>query len=486
MHVRRAPPRSALSASAGSLALLIAAASCQVAEGVVQAPGALGDAARGSGERKVVDLERARLEANALADQVVLQIDVAAFVFAQREGSPAGTQQALVFRIAAAESALAAATEPRPVSALANLVALASYESRVHEAYWSKRYGEADQPLVEAWRRIEADGLAAAGACLPREQVAAMHSALARWREAASDADSLVSSGVPRFAELMTQGPERDKQSRLLGTLGLDPLDSIEPAAREVARARELAERGLFLAQRSSRILSWRVELLTLKLTQQPDVQGVLQDLERTSKAAEQMAATAESLPEKLRNEGDALLQRISAEVSAQRAGLVTDLERTSPPTQTLLAQAEETLDAGTRMVQALEVATKSVDAFVARVSPAHPVPEAPTANGAAPATPSEPPAKPFDPVEYTALAAEITTALQELNTAVANLDRTLPAVQRSLDDTATRVDRSVETAYGLALRLVFLAVGAVTAAVLLVRALRSRRALAPGRGATP
>ena len=41
-----------------------------------------------------------------------------------------------------------------------------------------------------------------------------------------------------------------------------------------------------------------------------------------------------------------------------------------------------------------------------------------------------------------------------------------------ALDEAATRVDRSVASAYGLALRLVLLAVGAVTAAELLVRAL--------------
>lgn len=465
-------------AFAVSCALALAAPACKVAEGVVQAPGALVGAARGSGRNHPIDLERARQEANLLGDQILMRIDVAAYTFAVRDGTPAGAKQALGFRIAAAENALAAATEPRPLTALANLVALAAFETRTHEAYWVPRLGPADQPMLEAWRTIEADGLAAAESCLPKEQVDAMREALARWRAAAADAESLVRSGVPRFAELAQGRTDESAPSSLLGSLGLDPLDSIEPAAREVARTRELAERGLYLAQRTARILAWRVELLTLELTRQPDLQAVLQDLERTSKAAESIAATAATLPAQVGTEGEALVQRVSAELSAQRAGLVADLERTSAPTRELLAQTEQTLAAGTRMAEALEAATRTVDAFVARVDPPEP-PGAVTPS----APPDQPPGKPFDPVEYTALAAQIGAALAELNTATAHLDRSLPAVQRSLDETAARVDRSVESAYGLALRLVLLAIGAATAAVLLVRALGRPREGRAGAG---
>src|SRR5690606_24115201 len=145
----------------------------------------------------------------------------------------------------------------------------------------------------------------------------------------------------------------------LLGSLGLDPLDSIEPAAREVARTRELAERGLYLAQRTARILAWRGGLLTLELPRQQDLRAVLPDRERTSRAAAQSAATAATLPAQVGTEGEALVQRVSAELSAQRAGLVADLERTSAPTRELLAQTEQTLAAGTRMAEALEAATR-------------------------------------------------------------------------------------------------------------------------------
>ncbi|MCY2960482.1 MAG: hypothetical protein NTY35_09990 [Planctomycetota bacterium] len=453
--------------------LALATASCRLAEGVVATPGEiLGVATGGSSTAPVVDLERARREVTALADDLVVQIDVAAYLYAREEGTALGTRQALQFRIAAAERALAAATEPRPLSALADLVALAAYEAQAHESYWRARLGAADQPMLDAWKRLEAQGLAAAEGLLSSEQVTAMREALAAWRATATDSETLVKSGAPRFTELAHPKSEKDASGSLLGTLGLDPLDKIEPAAREVARARELAERGLFLAQRAPRLLAWRIELLTSQLTEQPDIQSVLRDLERTSLAAESVAATAAVLPEQIRTEGDALLRRASAELTAQRAGIVADLERTSAPTQDLLKQVEATLDAGTRMSQALDTTTRSVDAFVARVSP-----PGSKGDGAGASSPEGSPSKPFDPVEYTALAAQVTQAIQELSTAVAMLDRSLPAAQRSVDDTAARLDRSVESAYGLALRLVLIAIGATTAAVLLVRTLGRRRA---------
>jgi len=455
------------------LAVMLVAPACKIAENVVAAPGAIVGAATGQGAKKTtVDLERARQEVNALADRVVLQVDMGALLFAQQEGTEVGARQALIFRIQAAEHALAAATEPRPLSALANLVALAAFESRLHEVHWSARFGAADEPMLEAWRQVEEEGFVAAEACLPTELVTAMRDVLTRWRAMSNEPDALVRSGAPRFSELLDHVNEADPANGLFRTLGLDPLEGIEPAAREVARARELAERGLFLAQRTPRVLAWRVELLTREVSSQADVQSVLADLERTTKAVEQVAATAQGLPERLRVEGDALLQRVSTEIAAQRAGIVSDLERASTPTQALLAQSAEALDAGTRMVQALDVTTKTVDAFVARVAPPDPPGAEPKSSRV-----DEPPSKPFDPVEYTALATEIGAALERLNTTVARLDQTLPAVQKSVDDTAARVDRSVERAYGFALRLVLIAIGATAIAVLLVRALGRRRA---------
>jgi hypothetical protein len=442
-------PRHALCTAA-----LLVAASCGLVREVAETPGRLANPPPAAAS---IDLDAVREEALRYADRIVDRIDVAALRFAATARSAQDHELSLTWRITAAERAYQLAAQARPVAALADLVALCTYERRLFEAYWMVAFDERGRPLLEAWQTLEEDGLATAERLLPAQQSKDLRAVMTDWSASVTDTDQLLRTGPPRFEELAGKRQATAASRSLLGVVGLDPLDSLEPAAREVAQARELAERAVFLAQRALRTAAWRLELLTRRLADQPASQQLLADMERVSMAAEQATAMANVLPE-----------RISHELSEQRAGLVADLERVSEPTRALLAQAQATLEAGTRLAEALDVATKSVDAFVAQVAPPEPVGEAPS---------DEPPGKPFDPVEYTELAAQVTAGLQELNAAAASLDRNLPAAQRAVDDAAQRLDRSVERAYGLALRLVLIAIGATAAAVLLVRALRPREA---------
>jgi hypothetical protein len=455
--------------------LLLAGASCGLVRGVADTPGrVVGAVSGGDSKPPKVDLDEARSESMRFADRIVSQVETAAYMTPEAQAkSPEAAERSLVWKITAAEQAFQIAAQQHPVAALADLVALCAYQRKIHELYWVATLGEADQPLLQVWTALEKQGLDAADRCLPATQSQSFRDVLERWRAVTTDGTAAIQSGAPSFEDIATKHAETSQKTSLLGVIGLDPLDSIEPAARELARSRELAERAVFLAQRMPRTLAWRTELLTLRAARQPGMKSLLEDMERTSKAAEGAVATADALPAKLRAEGDALIQRVSTELSTQRAGIVTDLERTSAPTQALLTQMQQTLDAGTRLSQALDVTTKSVDQFIAHVAP----PEPP---GAAPK--EESPGKPFDPVEYTALAAELTGTLHELNAAAANLDRSLPAVQQTVDAAAARVDRSIDRAWTLAVWLVLIAVGATAAAVLLVRAVSARRQRASGR----
>jgi hypothetical protein len=322
--------------------------------------------------------------------------------------------------------------------------------------------------MIEAWGVLQEQGLDAADRCLPAAQCQEMRSVLTKWSSGASNAEELLRTGPPRFEELASKSAVDGQKGSLLGAIGLDPLDSLEPAARELARTRELGERAVFLAQRMPRTLEWRTELLALHAARQPALTSLLQNVERTTTAAQDAVATADALPKKLREEGDALITRVSSELAVQREGLVKDFERISAPTKELLAQLQQTLDAATRLSQSLDTTTKTVDTFIANV----------TAPSPQPATPKEPepPGKPFDPNEYTQLATQVTGTLHELNTAVTGLDRSLPALQRTVEESAARVDSSVKRAWGLAIWLVLIAVVAVSAAVVLVRSISSRR----------
>lgn len=448
--------------------LLFVAPACKLVQGVAEAPGKVVGAVTGGAESApAIDLDDVRSMSMRFADRIVSQVDAATFLYTANDPSPEAIERALMWRIGAAERAFETAAHSHPVAALVDLVALCSYGKKLHEAYWTQSLGESDRPMIEVWTALEGQGLEIVARHLSKEHVQGLSHVLALWSQGADDPHELLRSGAPSFEDLAAGTTDETSTASLLGILGLDPLDSLEPAAREVARSRELAERAVFLAQRLPRTLAWRMEFLSIRTARQPAVKSVIEDLERTSKAAESLAATAETLPEKLRVESDAVLQRFSTELSTQRAGIVTDLEKSTASTQALLGELQKTLEAGTRLSQSLESTTQAVDTMLTNAS----APEPPSAAVREP----EPPGKPFDPVEYTRLATELTGALRELNSAATNLDRSLPAVQKTVDEAATRVDRSIERMWRLAIAFVLVAVAAGVLGVVIARRLSNR-----------
>ena len=457
--------------AAAGAATLCALAACGAVRTAAEMPGrvVMGD----DGAPRGVDLERVRDQALRYADRIVLQIDAAAFLFTERHPTPEAYERALLWRVNATEQSYQIAARSRPIAALADLVAFCAWQRRVHQSYWRGLWDD-DATLADAWASLEREGLDLLDQSLPEKQARALRAVIEDWTDAeVADPRELVGRDAPRIEDLAQGEDAREGGGSLLGIIGLDPLDSLEPAAREVARSRELAERALFLAQRMPRTLAWRSELLTLRLGQLPTTREVVDDVDRVTRAVEEAITIAGDLPARMRAEADALLASVSAELAAQRAGIVSDLERTSAPTQALLAQTEQTLDAANRLAATLDGTTRTVDAFVARVTPDDAPEEEPE--------PAGPPGKPFDPVEYTALATELTKALSQLDLTITDLDRSMPAVQRVLDESAARIDRSIERAFGLALRLVLIGIVAAGVVYALVR-LFVRRAPASAR----
>lgn len=450
------------------LAALLCFSSCELFRGVAEAPGRLvGVLIPGPDGKPAIDLEVVRNDALRFSDRMVSRIETASNIFASRLETEEGRERALVWRLNTADRAYQTAAQSRPIAALVDLLAICAYERRVHELYWSERYGEADEAMLRVWTSLHEEGLEVVDRLLSKELARSVRKLLGKWEANATDSDELQRGGPPRFEDLAAKDDDPQESVSLFGALGLDPFDSIEPAAREIALARELGERTVFLAQRAARTLAWRSELLALRLGRQPDVQTALQSIDRTSKAIESAAAT---LPERLRVEGQALIADLQDAAAEQRAGLFDALERTAEPTQEMLSATQETLEAATRLADAIGAAKL---AFVEANAD-----ERATFANAPAATAS----KPFDPVEYTELAVELTRALEELNTTAKALETTIPAAERGVDAAATRLERSVDHAFDGAVRLVLITIGSIVASVLLLRLLASARERDPSR----
>lgn len=479
--------------SAGALPIVLAAialgtiGACKLVKGVVDAPAEIVQAATGQKpEAPKMDPVVLQAQVMRLADSMAVQITAAAQAFAERAATPAARKQALSWSIEASTRACAIASQPKPFSALVDLIILVAASRSTHERYWGPEvWGEADQPMLAVWTELEAAAWQLAGLALAPEQHKDLHDVLEHWRTEHEGDSSEPPIGLPTFVDLVQRPPgvEQAKKSGLFDLLSVDPLQGLEPAAREVAAARALGERVLFVTGRMPGLLAMQVELLALQLAEQPTPAAVVADFARVSSTAEKIGRVAENLPEVLRVEREAALKQIGDELTAQRAGIVADLEKAREPLVTLLVEARGTLEAGTQLSTALDTTLRSFDELMDRfektvVPPVDGVPAsgAHTLADAQPAA-AEIPARPFDITEYTAAATQLAGAARELGTTIETLDRSLPRVRAVLDETASRADRTVARAIWLALRAVLVAIAAAALAVLLVRWVSARGA---------
>lgn len=427
------------------LALILTCGACRLAQSAVDAPGKLAAAAMGKGEEARPDPWTITQWMMGFADAASRNIEGATEEFAALAGTDEARIQALEWRIEYVSLALQLATASQPYDGLFGsllLLRVLRADGEAHRARW----GEATKPLEDALERLDQMAWAYAGGILSEPEVAEIRGLIDAWHQANPDAHATT---LPQFRQIADKQAPGESSGGLSHLLGLDPLAGLEPAARSVELARQLAERMLFFVARAPRLVEAQVELLSLRLAHMPEVRSVLDDSQRFSTAATSLAATAETLP-----------RTVGEELTAQRAGLVADLDAAREPAVEILDAARSTLEAARETSLALAEATRALDAFVGRFQDAgEPVPAAEPAPGEAP-----PPGKPFDIADYGLAAEKIGVAARELTAAITALDGSLPALERTLGAAVADAQATVDLGYRRALQLLLVALAGALA----------------------
>ena len=458
---------------------------CGLLKTAVEAPGRVASAAMHPGAKATtVDPSAVQARLMRFADLFAVEITNATREFAQRAGTTEARIQALSWRLDYTNALWRLAAGPRPFAGLFDAIVAITALRAAHEERWLAQWGEADRPMIEALLRLEQSVWSLAGEGLNEAQLGEVRTIVATWLQ--GDPASRVTdiSKLPGFVDLA--GSEKSKSGlfgELTNLMSVDPLAGLEPAVREVEQTRQLAERVFFFFQRVPELLSARVELLVLRATQTPEMLGTLASLERVSEAATSIAATAEALPATFSAEREAALTQISRELTAQRAGLVHDIETAQEPVTEILDGTRQTAEAAQALTASLTETLRVLDAFMARFDKDAAEPSAVSEPASAPgAVTAEPAGRPFDITEYGAAAERIGAAVRELGTTIATLDKSLPEVQRVLEVAAARGDRSLDHAFARALQLLAAALGGAAVTVLLVRRISLRWKESSGR----
>lgn len=450
--------------------------SCGLLRSAAEAPGKVVSVLPGGKEVVTVDPNMVQVRLMRFADMCALEITESTREMAERAGTPEARIQALTWKIEYSDTLWRLAVGPQPFAALFETIVVISALRGAHETKWIAVWGEAGRPLLQSLVDVEKGVWTLAAEVLSEEQIGEVRAIVTAWLESDPTSRAGELSKLPAFVDLAS--PAQQGKSGLGGGLNdlmrLDPLSGLEPAVREVEQARRLAERAFYYLQRLSELLDARVELMVLRTSRSPEVQGSLANLDRVSGAAASFAATAEALPAALSAERQAAVSQIAAELTAQREGLVRDLETAQAPLAALLESTRATAEAGREMSAALTEMLRAADTLVARFTEKEEEP--PAVPVAPPSEPSaEPAGRPFDITEYTAAADGIGRAAHELRDAIATLDRSMPQLERVIDGAAARVDQSVDHTFRRALELLAAALLGGAIAVLAVRFLTRR-----------
>lgn len=427
-------------------------------------------ALRGSDSGKPAPLSTSALQAEVMrfADHYATAVAQAADEFRQRVPTSEARTAAQTWKLGQSTAAFIDAANPSPVVNALDMVVLATLSRTVQEDYWvGSAFGEPARPLLETHRQLEREAWSIAEGFLSSAQQQELRALIAAWRAKNPDQRYVGQTRLRDFAESIGELPPSDKSKpgSIFSLFKVDPLAGLEPSTRAIEQARLLAERSAFYLQRLPTLLSWQAELLSYQLVTTPESKQILADTDRLTKSTEVFAKTAEQLPQLVNDQREAAIKQLLDGLAVERANFTASLAADDMKLRATIIEMRQTIEAGTDLSKSLDTTIKSLDTLMVRFDPGP--------KGSAAAT--APAGRPFDILDYAATAKEVTVALQQLNTAIASIDKTVPQVQHASETFERAGNRLLNRFFLIGAGLIVLLLGGAVIAALFYRRLTGK-----------
>jgi hypothetical protein len=328
-----------------------------------------------------------------------------------------------------ATAAYTIASGPSPYVNVVDMVVLATLSRMVIDDAWvGERFGERASALRDAYHRLEPIAVEIAKGAIPPDQIDALQRVIIEWRAQNPHVTAIAYVHFRDVAGALGRpaGGGSDSFSGLFNMLGLDPFSSLDPAVREITQSRELAERTIYYAQRVPNLLDMQVERLTFEFATMPETKKLLADADSVSGAASIAGRVIGEFPGVLAGEREAAIRQFMESINVETTKM-----------HQLTVEVRAALEAGTATSNSLNATIRAFDQMVAGLQKPAP------AGG-----PAQSPGRPFDITEYTAAAAEITRAANELKQLIAGVDQGSPALAGAADHASTMLRDVVDHAY--------------------------------------
>ncbi len=434
------------------LALLLAG--CRVVKDTAELPGkAVSTVTHGKKEQPKMDPVELQQQLLRFADEFTAGMLTSAESLRRGTNSLERVEMTR-WRITFAGSTLAIASGQNAIANLLDMLVLTTMTRTAVEDYWLPNvFGESARPMLEVSRDAEEKIWRLAAPVVKSAQAEELRAAVRTAYEKHRDSEmvfNIRAVGLAGQVDKSALGGGAERPASVFNLLQLDPLAGLDPATREIAQTRLLAERALYVAQHMPLLLRWQTELLSYQLASMPEAGQVLTNLDRFGQTANAITRTAEELPKLVNEQREAAIKQLFDGLATERTNLIASLAADDMKLRPTLVELRQTLDSGNELMKSSDATVKSLDKFMGRFDTGTNAPPPATATNS----------RPFDILDYATAAKEVTATIKELNTAINSLDNALPKIQKAGDALEATGNRLLTR---------FLLVGAALVVLLLV-----------------
>jgi hypothetical protein len=390
-------------------------------------------------EERAAGLLKLQLAVMRFADEYTARISTQVGVFQQTTTDPAERLESQTWLVSQATAAVTIAAGPNvELNAIDMLVFTALSRMVIEDRWVGEAYGQRAQGLLAEHRALEKRIWEYSSVLLSEEQIGELRSAIDAWHRENPLVRAVPFVHLEQFEFATSSVRKRGGgPTSIFSFLGIDPLSNLDPAVRELAQTRQLAERAVYYGQRAPKLVSLEAQRLAFQFAVAPESVRLVDSVAQIGDAAGTTSRLAADLP--------ALLSRERAAAFEQFAQL---LDVRQGEFRALATELRAALEAGGTTSDSVRDTIGALDAFVARFD-----------RGGA--SPDGTAARPFDVTEYTEAMRELGVAAQQLKALLDQADGKATDLARLSDSAGDRVEALVDHVFWRLVQLVLVIVAA-------------------------
>jgi hypothetical protein len=272
-------------------------------------------------KEKTYAITEAQLQSHIMsfADRFASILDTAIAKFEKLNPQGKSRYEVLELMTFSLHQAFLIAAESDPDVALLDMVSMVTLGRIFFEEEGPSRYAKMVVPVIDGYRKAEADIRKVAAKVLTPDQMLNLMKIIKRWRKENPEVKSFPLIRFSNFAADRRESTlTRDEEPEGL-------FESVESASETVEEMRLLAERGMYLATRIPLLSGLFGDLWLTRIMNNPNLQ-TLTDVSQLSQGTAGLAAIAEKLPDQIATEREATIKQLAGEIAAARKAAMADV----------------------------------------------------------------------------------------------------------------------------------------------------------------